>query len=41
MDTEIADNAMHNGVLIDEQFVEVCPECVPMKCSDETSALIQ
>ena len=35
MDMEIADNAMRNGILIDEQFVEVCPECVPLKCLDE------
>ena len=26
---------MHNNVLIEEEDVEVRPECVPMKCLDE------
>ena len=26
---------MQNNVLIEEEDVEICPECVPIKCLDE------
>ena len=35
VDAEKVRTVMHNNVLIEEEDVEVHPECVPTKCLDE------
>ena len=39
MDDEKVTDAMRNNILIEEEDVEVRPECVPMKCLDENVSM--